>query len=63
MSKQFEEAFAAYQVRQHRPWITRQPWYIKALIYGFIAGWIAACTFVIGAALVSDRATLLFTCG
>jgi hypothetical protein len=53
MSKQFEEAFAAYQGRQNRPWVARQPWYIKALIYGFIAGWFAACTFVIGAVVIA----------
>ena len=38
---------------QSGAWIARQPWYVRALIYGFIAGWFAACGFLIARAVVA----------
>jgi len=39
--------------RENQPWIKRQPWYVKALVYGFVAGWFAACTFLIGIVVIA----------
>ncbi len=56
MSEQLEAAVPAGQERQSRAWIARQPWYVKALAYGLIGGWLAACMLMIGIAFIAGSA-------